>query len=84
MSELAENFKEMRENSKVKRAKNLFRSTEIVKESGVKFEVKNGGYHLVVDDRYDFYPSTGMFIERKTRKTGRGVFKLLEKMKEGK
>lgn len=37
----------------------------------------NGGIHLVIGD-FDFWPSTGLFKNRKTGKKGRGVFNLIK------
>lgn len=62
-----------------KRALNTASSTDILAQRGVPFESKNNGAHLIVaGGRLDFWPSTGVFIERKTGLRGRGVFKLLK------
>ena len=60
-----------------KRRSNLDSSTGIMERSGVPFVSKNNGVHLIVADRWDYWPSTGLFIDRRTKKKGRGVNNLL-------
>lgn len=60
-----------------KRRSNLESSTEIIESSGVPFVSKNNGVHLIVANRLDYWPSTGLFIDRETKKRGRGVRNLL-------
>ena len=71
-------FGAMRQDSQRRRAKNLDNSTNILKGKGINFESKNNGIHLIIDNEFDFYPSTGLFKSRKTGKKGRGVFSLLK------
>ena len=83
MSEMAEDFKALNEMRRAKRGDNKTRSTELLKERGINFQSNNHGVHLVVrhnDVIYDFYPSTGLYINRATKKKGRGVFNLLKKL----
>ena len=63
--------------SQAKRWSNLESSTGIMERSGVPFVSKNNGVHLIVADRWDYWPSTGLFIDRITKKKGRGVNNLL-------
>lgn len=79
MSELSEDFKALREHGREKRASNMEKSVAVLNHSGVAFEFLSPT-HLRIGD-YDFWPSTGLFINRKTQKRGRGVFRLLEKVK---
>ena len=79
-SEIAENYKAMREHNKEKKTANMEYSTELLKTIGVPFESKNNGVHLVVqgrDCKIDYWPSTGKFITR-NGKQGRGVKNLLK------
>ena len=69
---------------KAKLANNRNSSLELIKQTGLKFEIKNNGSHLVVfhdDSAIDFWPSTGLWIFRKTKWKGRGVFNLLKRLK---
>lgn len=80
-SEIDEIYAELKKISQAKRASNRARSTQILINFGVKFESKNMGAHLVVNCRkgiIDFWPGTGKFITRETKKQGRGVRHLLK------
>lgn len=69
--------------SKARRAANREGSARILTERGVPFVSKNNGAHLIVDDRFDLWPGTGLWVERGVREPkleGRGVFNLLEKI----
>ena len=67
---------------KEKRKSNTISSTEILKKFEIKFESKNDGAHIIVEN-FDFWPSTGLFINRKTKKRGRGIFNLLKQIRKG-
>jgi hypothetical protein len=64
--------------SKVRRAGNREKSAAVLAGAGVAFVSNNGGAHLVVEDRVDFWPGTGLWIVRKTLHRERGVFKLVK------
>ncbi|MBD3260257.1 MAG: hypothetical protein GF334_01045 [Candidatus Altiarchaeales archaeon] len=56
-------------------------STEILTKSGVNFTARNNGTHLIVEEGgkiVDYWPSTGLFIDRADKKRRRGVFRLLK------
>lgn len=80
MSELGEDFALMRERGKQKRKSNLQTSRETLNQYGVEFSEKSP-VQLIVGE-YDFWPSTGLFVSRRTRKRGRGVFNLIKRIKE--
>lgn len=40
-------------------------NTNLAKLSGLKFESKNNGLHLIIEGRYDFWPTTGRWMERR-------------------
>lgn len=67
----------MKEESRKKKERNKIMSTNNLISNKVRFESKNNGNHLVVENTYDFWPSTGVFINRKTKKKSRGVRELL-------
>lgn len=71
----------MREESSEKRELNRKQSTYLLTQLGLELESKNGGAHLIV--RYqqlviDFWPGTGLWIERGRKHKSRGVFPLLK------
>ncbi len=81
MSDMAEVFNAMKEASKEKRASNRDRSTEILVIAGIPFVSKNNGAHLIVAERFDFWPGTGLWMERGKPKKHRGIRSLVERVK---
>lgn len=79
--DLGETFRAMREESRERRSKNLEDSIQILVQRKVVFE-RLSQDHLRID-RWDFWPSTGLYIERATGLRGRGVFQLLRKINGG-
>ena len=80
MSEIGETFQSLREMSQSKRATNRKESARLLTKRGIAFVVKNNGAHLIVQGRrstIDFWPGTGLWIDRDTNTTGRGVQKLI-------
>lgn len=82
MSEIGDIFKAHKEERREKRWRNVEASAQYLELHKVPFESHNGGLHLVVAEKYDFWPSTGRFINRKTKKSGRGVFNLVKRLNE--
>jgi hypothetical protein len=74
---MKEDFKLLQELNRGRRRSNTESSTLILKENEICFTSKNNGVHLIVED-FDFYPSTGLFINRTTKERGRGIFNLLK------
>jgi len=75
-------WKEHRDYSQNKRANNRVKAQETLMKNGIKYESKNFGAHLIVqgkDGTYDFYPGTGLYISRNTKKKERGIFNLISK-----
>lgn len=67
-----------------KKTHNRVQSTKILVKNDVVFESKNNGLHLIVRSnagKIDFYPSTGKYVRRIDKKRGRGVFNLLDMLK---
>lgn len=86
-SELGEIFDGMREASRQKKRSNLESSTQILRDHGVLFESKNADIHLIVKHGgkvVDYWPSTGLWIDRKSKHERRGVFPLLRFIGVGK
>ena len=78
MSELGELFKDLHKEGKMKREQNLKSSVEVLREKGIPF-VELSDTHLRVGN-FDFWPSTGLFIQLRTGRRGRGVFNLIKKL----
>lgn len=80
MSDNTAHYDALKDQSKQRKRNNLEYSTRKLKESGIEFESKNGGVHLIVSQgltTIDYWPSTGKFIDRGGDKSGRGVNNLL-------
>lgn len=86
MGDMAEVFREMTKYQKEKRRNRLIANTEKLKAANVNFESKNNGVHIIINHNgkiIDFYPSTGLFWDRKNPKNKkRGIDKLLKYIKE--
>ncbi len=78
MSDIGEIFSFLKEENKKKKVLNHKNSIKILEGKGIYF-TKLSEYHYRVGE-YDFWPSTGKFLNRKTGTTGRGVFNLLKKL----
>lgn len=69
--------------SKAKRASNREFSAKLLKERGYRFTTNNDGVHLMVeclDGVIDFWPGTGVWIDKAKAARGRGVQHLLAHM----
>ena len=78
MGDMGEVFSELKKHNKAKKRNNLEASTKMLEDAGIQLIKKNGGVHLIVDGAFDFWPSTGLFINRATQKQGRGVKNLIK------
>ena len=79
MSDMGEIFDGLKKHNKAKKRNNLEASTKMLEDEGIPLIKKNGGVHLIVGDgAFDFWPSTGLFINRETQKQGRGVKNLIK------
>lgn len=85
MSELSDDYKFLKEQGKDRRNKNLEFSTakldEFAKAHNIKYESKNNGTHIIIEN-IDYWPSTGLFIDRKTGKRFRGIRNLIDLIKK--
>ena len=85
MSEIGDAFDFLKEVQRTKKVDNKIKSTKILQDKNIPFDSKNNGIHLVLkpDGKtplVDFWPSTGKYIFRNTRKKGRGIFNLLKEL----
>ncbi len=74
---MGEAFAGLRELSQIKRESNRTNSRKLLADAGVSFTAHNDGAHLIVERRWDFWPGTGKWIDRRGGKYRRGVFPLL-------
>lgn len=70
------------EGHKLKTADNRAASNQILRAAGVPFTEHNfhpdrSPAHLVVANRWDFWPGTGKWKDRRSKKSGRGVRELM-------
>lgn len=82
---LADFWRDVKAAKKEKRASNRENSPELLTEAGISYSVKNGGAHLILDERghtIDFWPGTGLWMMRGSTKRHRGVHSLIRFVKE--
>lgn len=76
MSAPITDWREHRQKRIDKRNANKEAATAKLTELGIEFASRNGGLHLIVQDRWDYFPSTGKYIDRRAtgpHGTGRGL-----------
>lgn len=81
--ELSEFYKSWGARKRKKKESNLSWSTDKLAKDGIVFDSKNGGAHLIISHNekiYDFWPSTGKFLDRSSGKYGRGIRNLYKKL----
>lgn len=66
--------------SAAKRAGNRDASVRLLEQAGIPFESKNGGAHLLVAGRYDFWPGTGLWQARGEATKQRGGRRLIARI----
>ena len=76
-------WKEIKKHRQEKKEKNRQYSTAWLTEKKIPFKSLNGGYMLriVNKDIYDFWPNTGLFLNRRTKERGRGLRNLYKDIK---
>lgn len=84
MGDMKDEFQSLKQLKQNRRLNNRDSSTAMLARKGYKFERFNDGNQLYLfENDCDFWPSTGLFIFRKTGKRGRGVFNLLKELQKG-
>lgn len=75
-----------KQESQERRARNRDSSASVLRSNGVDFDERSGGVHLIVKvsgtAAIDFWPGSGLWIERATQRRGRGVFKLVRLVRQ--
>jgi hypothetical protein len=78
--DLKDLFAGMKEESRAKKSYNRFSSEEILIQKKIPYKIFTADHFRVGD--FDFWPATGLFIHVKTKKRGRGVFKLIKNLEK--
>lgn len=55
----------------------------VLAAAGLPFVSKEGGSRLVIDDRFDYWPSSGLFFDRTTGARDRGITRLVAAYRKG-
>jgi hypothetical protein len=79
--DMGDYWRDVRHAGQVKRAANREQSPACLAQAGIEFVVKNEGAHLIVTGPaglIDFWPGTGLWMLRGTKRSGYGVFKLIK------
>lgn len=73
----ADQWKGYKKERQEKRWQNEKQSLDLLRKNGIHFEClsESVGHYRV--GQFDFWPTTGKFINRLTKEAGRGVFKLI-------
>jgi len=81
MSDTGDMWREIKKDSKAKKQSNYDRAIERLNKLEIPYTCPNSN-HVVVDEKIDYWPSTGKFIVRKSNKKGRGIKALLKEIKQ--
>jgi hypothetical protein len=79
-NEVSEMWRDFRAARAEKRAGNRASSADLLTQAGIEFVSKNGGAHLIVG-RFDFWPGTGLWMERGNTRRRYGVRSLIATVK---
>lgn len=83
MSELAEAYREIKTVEAIRRRTRLQQNTEILQKLNMPY-IEHSPYHFLVKERFNFWPSTGRWHDKVTKRVGKGIEKMFEFMdKEG-
>jgi len=77
-NEITEMWRELHAERAAKRAENRDGGAQVLQQAGHAFVSNNNGAHLIVaGGSVDFWPGTGLWMDRRTPERGRGVNSLL-------
>jgi hypothetical protein len=84
VSDMVQNFRDMKEASKAQRASNRLNGAEYLKGLNIPYTEHNNGAHLIIEDDglpwIDYWPGTGTWAVRNGRK-GQGISQLIAYIK---
>jgi hypothetical protein len=81
MGDMDDDFRAMHKANQEKRESNRGASARMLTAAGITFVTKNDGAHLIVAERYDFWPGTGLWMARGDKTKRRGVVNLIKRIK---
>ena len=85
-NEITEMWRDNRKAKQAKRASNRTQAKQMLMGASIRFENKNMGAHFIVHCEngqiIDFWPGTGLFIPRLTKKKDRGIRRLINLVQE--
>lgn len=79
--EESEYWRQYKEERAEKKKQNTENSLRILKDKGYTVKTLNEHTRHYRVGEFDYWPSTGKFYNQKTGEKGRGVFKLIKKLK---
>jgi len=79
MGDMGEFWKDVNSAGQSRRRANLTSSIDVLRDYGIDF-VQLSPSHFRVG-KFDFWPSTGLYIHTGSKQRGRGVFNLIKKVK---
>lgn len=79
--DMSDHLAAMREESKQRRQRNREHAPTVLQAEGIVVVAHNGGAHLVVAGRVDYWPGTGLWIDRITKTKRRGIRPLVQFVK---
>ena len=75
---MKETWDALRQKKQEQRAENRVSGRQAILDAGYNVEFRNFGTNLIVEKRVDFWPGTGRWIERETKRRGFGAESLIE------
>ncbi len=78
MGGLSEVYHEMNQQRKLRRYNRTVIAPSILTENNIIFTVHNGGAHIVIGKKIDFWPGTTRWYVRETKHTRFGIGKLIK------
>lgn len=70
-------YKFLRDHARCEKRDRLKANTAELERRKIPFAAKNDGVHLIIADRWDFWPSTGKWFDRTRMKRGHDLQPLL-------
>lgn len=82
MSEIGETFEALKQMQRTKKQMNKVQSLKMLDANSIDYVgLGSDSVHVRVEERFDFWPSTGLFIDKITSQRGRGVKNLIRVVK---